>query len=162
MSTTPPPEDRPTEPLRPGHSAPAVAAPAVDPNVILLRLEDTIGSLRTGLMVVGVIAVAALGVAIYALLSEQRGDTRDGSRTAQLEDRVDRLSRQIQNQPAAVAGGGSDTAALDQRVDALERTVKTLASRPATDATKAVEELAGRIDALSRDVEQLKQAQPTP
>lgn len=135
--------------------------PPPDPNISLLRLEDSIASLRTGLMIVGVIAVAALGVAIYALLgdSTQSGAASDG-RVAQLEDRVDRLGQQPEN-PAAGAGG-SDLAALGERVAALERTVKTLADRPSTDATQAIEQLSGRIDELSRDVEQLKQAETTP
>ena len=79
------PPDRPTEPLRP---APAPAprqpvayepapAPAVDVTAVLVRLEDAVNSVRTGLMIVGVIAVAALGVAIYALVRE--GDTSSGA-----------------------------------------------------------------------------------
>jgi hypothetical protein len=141
------------------------AAPGVDPNVILLRLEDAIGSLRTGLTIVGVIAVAALAVAIYALVQADgsssggsRGDLATDSRVSQLEDRVDRLSRQVQE---LRSGGGGDNAALDSRIAALERTVKTLASRPSTDPTPAIDELSGRLESLSRDVEQLKQT-PTP
>jgi hypothetical protein len=140
------------------------AAPGVDPNVILLRLEDAIGSLRTGLTIVGVIAVAALAVAIYALVQADdsssggsRGDLATDSRVSQLEDRVDRLSRQVQE----LRSGGGDNAALDSRIAALERTVKTLASRPSTDPTPAIDELSGRLESLSRDVEQLKQT-PTP
>jgi polyhydroxyalkanoate synthesis regulator phasin len=171
MSTTPPP-DRPTERLQPMPPPPVYegrgVASAVDPNVVLLRLEDAIGSLRTGLTIVGVIAVAALAVAIYALVQaddSSSGGSRSGlatdSRVSQLEDRVDRLSRQVQS---LRSGGGSsgDTAALDSRITALERTVKTLASRPSTDPTQAIDELSGRLDGLSRDVEELKQAQPTP
>ncbi|MEA2221954.1 MAG: hypothetical protein QOH83_330 [Solirubrobacteraceae bacterium] len=142
------------------------AAPGVDPNVILVRLEDAIGSLRTGLTIVGVIAVAALAVAIYALVQandSSSAGSRNGlatdSRVSQLEDRVDRLSRQVQD---LRSGGGGDSAALDSRIAALERTVKTLASRPSTDPTPAIDELSGRLDALSKDVEQLKQTQTPP
>jgi outer membrane murein-binding lipoprotein Lpp len=120
-------------------------------------LEDTIASLRTGLMVVGVIAVAALGVAIYALVS---GGTSGGSQTderlSQIETRVNSLSRQVEN--PATSGGAGDPA-LGGRVEALERAVKMLAERPATDPTKAIEELSARIDSLSKDIEQLKQTQ---
>jgi hypothetical protein len=142
------------------------AAPAADPNVILLRLEDAIRSLRTGITIVGVIAVAALAVAIYALVQangSSSGGARSGvasdSRVSQLEDRVDRLSRQVQE---LRGGGGSDSAALDSRISALERTVKTLASRPSTDPTQAIDELSGRLDSVARDVEQLKQTQTPP
>lgn len=169
MSTTPPPPDRPTEPLRPAVPAQVVqervVAPTVDPSVILLRLENAIGSLRTGLTIVGLIAVAALGVAIYALLkddSSSRGGSRRGlatdARVSQVDGRVDRLSRQLQNVRA-----GSDTAALGSRVDALERTVKTLASRPAAgDPTQAIDQLSSRVDTLTRDVDRLKQSQSPP
>jgi len=164
MSTTPPP-DRPTERLRP--TSPPVyeerVAAGVDPNVVLLRLEDAVGSLRTGLMVVGVIAVAALAVAIYALT--QAGDSGGGSRSglasdervSQLDDRIDRISRQVQG---LRAGGGTGGNEVEDRVAALERTVKTLAERPSTDPQQAIDQLSERIDDISRDVDELKQAPP--
>jgi hypothetical protein len=169
-----PPPDRPTEPLRPTPRAPIepeyavgerVVTPAIDPNAILLRLEDSLASLRTGLMIVGVIAVAALGVAIYALMKDDGGGTgsRNGlatdSRVSQLDDRIDRLSRQVQA-VRSDASGGADAAALGARVKALEGTVKELADRPVPgDATQAVQKLSDRIDAVTADVEQLKAAQ---
>jgi polyhydroxyalkanoate synthesis regulator phasin len=163
------PPDRPTEPLRPTPAPrqpvayePA-PAPAVDVTAVLVRLEDAVNSVRTGLMIVGVIAVAALGVAIYALMKDD--DTSSGgggasnSRVATLEDRVDRLSRQVQDARSS-NNSSDDTSALADRVDALERTVKTLADRPQPgDATQAVKELSDRIDDIAGDVEQLKTAQ---
>ena len=170
------PPDRPTEPLRPAPPpAPAprqpvaydayevAPPPAVDVTAVLARLEDAVNSVRTGLMIVGVIAVAALGVAIYALMKDDdtssRGGSATSSRVATLEDRVDRLSRQVQSARAS-ANNSDDTEAVADRVDALERTVKTLADRPQPgDATQAVRELSDRIDDLAADVEQLKTAQ---
>lgn len=168
------PPDRPTERLQPqpppqGPGPPIVeeryVAPAADPNAILLRLEDAVNSLRTGLMIVGVIAVAALGVAIYALMKDDdagtatRGNAASESRVSQLDDRVDRLSRQVQA-ARAEARGNDDAAELGDRVEALEGTVKQLADRPAPgDATQAVQDLADRIDDVAADVEQLKTAQ---
>jgi len=165
------PPDRPTERLQPQPPPPRppvveerYVAPAADPNAILLRLEDAVNSLRTGLMIVGVIAVAALGVAIYALMADDDGGAGTGnaasdSRVSQLDDRVDRLSRQVQDVRADVRGGG-DTAELGDRVEALENTVKELAERPAPgDATQAVQELSDRIDDVTADVEELKSAQ---
>ena len=169
------PPDRPTEPLRPApapaprrpvaYEAHEVAPPppAVDVTAVLAHLEDTINSVRTGLMFVGVIAVAALGVAIYSLMKDDDTSSRGGgatsSRVATLDDRVDRLSRQVQS--ARASSNNSDaTSAVADRVDALERSVKTLADRPQPgDATAAVKELADRIDDLAADVEQLKTAQ---
>jgi hypothetical protein len=171
MSTTPPP-DRPTERIQPVAPPPPprpvyeerVVTPAVDPNVVLLRLEDAIGSLRTGLTIVGIIAVAALGVAIYGLMKDDgstgsRSGLASDERVSQLDDRIDRLSRQVQSVRAG--GGAASTAADEARVAALERTVKELASRPSTDPQQAIDELSSRLDAVGKDVEALKQAQQT-
>jgi hypothetical protein len=165
MSTTPP--DRPTERLRPS-PPPAYDERGGDPNLVLLRLEQTIGSLRTGLMAVGVIAVAALGVAAYALVKANDDGGRSGStsglatnkRVSQLDDRLDRLSRQVQDARSGdnAAGGGD----VSDRVAALERTVKSLADRPSTDPQEAIDQLSGRIDDVAKDVEALQQGQSTP
>jgi len=164
------PPDRPTERLQPQPPPQPIveeryAVPAADPNLVLLRIEDSLASLRTGLMIVGVIAVAALGVAIYALMKEDDAGTNSRSglasdaRVSQLDDRIDRLSRQVQA-ARSDASGGDEAAAVDERVAALEKTVKTLADRPAPgDATQAVDELSDRIDDVTADVEQLKTAQ---
>ena len=175
------PPDRPTERLQPQPPPPPprppvveeryeerYVAPGADPNAILLRLEDAVNSLRTGLMIVGVIAVAALGVAVYALMKDDddggatRGNAASDTRVSRLDDRVDRLSRQVQA-ARAEARGNDDAAKLGDRVEALEGTVKQLADRPApADASQAVRDLADRIDDVAADVEQLKAAQPAP
>ena len=162
MSSVPPP-DRPTRPLRPSPPPPVVEERVVERDVdvgtALARLEDTLESLRTGLMIVGALAVLALGVAIYALLNDDDGGgSRAGlasdERVSRLDDRVDRLSRQVRG----VRAGNRDSAAVEDRVASLERTVETLAERPAAgDATQAVEELSERIDDLATDVERLEQ-----
>ena len=164
------PPDRPTErlqpqpPPRPPVVEERYVAPAADPNAILLRLEDAVNSLRTGLMIVGVIAVAALGVAIYALMKDDdagagSGNAASDARVSQLDDRIDRLSRQVQD-ARSDARSNDDAAGLGDRVEALENTVKELADRPAPgDATDAVQELSDRIDDVTADVEQLKSAQ---
>lgn len=165
------PPDRPTERLQPQpprqpYVEERVVSPAVDTHAVLLRLEDSIQSLRTGLMIVGVIAVAALGVAIYSLMRDDGGTSASGanaasdSRVSQIDDRVDRLSRQLQDLRSD-GGGEDDATALADRVEALEGTVKELADRPTPgDATQAVQELSDRIDDLAADVEQLQTAQP--
>ncbi|HVF79340.1 MAG TPA: hypothetical protein VNA28_13665 [Solirubrobacteraceae bacterium] len=168
MSTTPPP-DRPTErlaPTPPPVYEERVVTPAVDPNAILLRLEGAIGSLRTGLMVVGVIAVAALGVAVYALMKADdasSGESRSGLasdvRVSQLDDRIDRISRQIQG---LRSGAGSSSDAVEARVAAIEKTVETLAERPSTDPQQAIDQLSKRIDQIAQDLEALQQGQSAP
>jgi hypothetical protein len=67
---------------------------------------DRLGSLRTGLVVVAVIALAALGVALWALLDDTGdSDRQDASRVRveRLADRVDRLESQLGE---AASGGG--------------------------------------------------------
>lgn len=166
--STPPPPDRPTQPLPPARHVPLVdervVAPAVDLNVVLLRLEDAVVSLRNWILVVGVIALAALGVALYALLRDDsgtRGSSRRGlassERVSRLDGRVDRLSRQVQG----VRAGGRGDAVLADRVDGLERRIKTLADQPSGgDSTQAIEQLSSRVDALARDVDALKKSTP--
>ena len=174
MATTPPPPDRPTEPLRPIRPEPPVVeeryvAPAgVDTTSMLLALEDAVGALRTWLAVVGLVAAAALGVAIYALTQDD-DDTTRGSRSglasdervSRLDDRIDRLSRQVQSLRAGDSGGDSN-AELGDRLDELEGTVETLGERQSPDATQAIEELSGRIDELRSDVDALEQGAGTP
>jgi hypothetical protein len=168
------PPDRPTEPLRPQPRQPQPVAyepvpppvQTVDVSAVLVRLEDAVNSVRTGLMVVGVIAIAALGVAVYALIKANDTST-DGSaggvssaRIAKLDDRIDRLSRQVQDVRSQSRSSSGDASGLGDRVAALEKTVRELAARPTPgDATQAVKELSGRIDDLAGDVDQLKRAQ---
>lgn len=167
-----PPPDRPTEPLRPARPAPVVeervvAAPAVDPNVILLRLEDAIEGLRTWLVIVGIVALAALGVAVYALATDDEGDGRGtGSQTglasdervSQLENRIDRISRQVQDLRSDA--GSDDAAKLADRIEALERSAPSQGS--GAEAGQAVEQLSERVDGLAEDIEELKSAQAAP
>lgn len=184
--STPPPPDRPTEPLGRARPAPVVdervaapqprvveervAAPPVDSHALLLRLEATIDALRTWIVVVGVLALVALGVALYAAIDDGTARGGGGStsglasdeRVSQIDDRVDRLSRQLQALRADGSGGG-DSAALANRIGELESTVKSLPSSGGSAASgtqDAIDELSSRIDDLASDVEALKQAQP--
>src|SRR5436305_3931858 len=162
MSTVPPPEG-PTERLPPPPPAVVrerVAVPAIDAGA----LHRAVDSLRTWLLIVGVLALAAIGLAIYAVVrADQPGGSRRGLAT---DARVDKISNELKALRASGGGAGaptgtSSTAALTARVDqlssqiqslrtggtaaplaarvaTLESTVKTLASRPATtDPTQA-------------------------
>jgi prefoldin subunit 5 len=113
-----------------------------------------------------VFGVAALGVAIYSLMKDD--DTGSGSRSglasdsrvSRLDDRVDRISRQVQSLRSS---GGASSDGVEDRVAAVEKTVKTLAERPSTDPQQAIDELSNRIDDVAQDVEALKQqSQTTP
>jgi TolA-binding protein len=174
MSTTPPP-DRPTERLQPAAPPPQyerVVQPGVpvatDATLLFARLEDAISSLRTALVVVGVLAVAALGLALYAVLhdSGSTGTTRGAAsadRVARLDDRVDRLSRQVQQ----LRSGSAGAPALTRRLDELSRQVAALRSQGGSDAAsqdtaQGLQDLNQRVDDLSRRVDELSQAPTTP
>jgi outer membrane murein-binding lipoprotein Lpp len=160
-----------------------VAVPAVD-----VALERAVDSLRTWLLIVGVLALAAIGVAIYAVVrADQPGGSRRGLAT---DARVDKISNELKalkagagaSSPAAATSSttalsarvdqlssqiqslrtGGTPAALGGRVATLESTVKTLAARPAgSDPTQALSQLSSRVDTLASDVAQLKQSQTT-
>jgi polyhydroxyalkanoate synthesis regulator phasin len=168
MSTTPPP-DRPTERLQPTPPPPQYER-AVEPRAPMAAdatlLITAISSLRTWLVLVAVLAVAAVGLGLYAVLRNDNGTTRGSAsadRVARLNDRVDRLSRQVRQLRSASSG----TSALSRRVDALSRQIAALRSQGAngsspTDPTQAIQDLNKRVDDLSRQVQQLGQAQTTP
>lgn len=177
MSTTPPPPpDRPTQRLQP-QPPPVdyeqrvvergVAAPATDWSVVFARLQDSISSLRTGLVLIGILSALALGLALYALLGDDNGGGRRGAsseRVSRLDDRVDRLSRQVQG----LRAGDSATSALADRVDRLSRSVTALRSQAAKgaaaapDSTQAIDQLGQRVDDLSRQLQDLRQKSTTP
>jgi polyhydroxyalkanoate synthesis regulator phasin len=145
---------------------PAVAP--VDPNLMFVRLEDAISSLRTGLIFVGVLTVLAIGLAIYAITQTNDNNsngTRAGAssqRVATLDDRIDRLSRQVQQARADARAAR----ALTTRIDSLSRSVSALraqgagggaaASQVASDITA----LDKRLTAVEQQVQDLK-ANPT-
>jgi polyhydroxyalkanoate synthesis regulator phasin len=174
MSTPPLPPDRPTERLQPAAPPPQYervvdprAPVATDATILFTRLEDAISSLRTWLAVIGLVAVAALGLGLYAVLRNDTGATgatASADRVARLNDRVDRLSRQVQELRSATSG----TTALSRRVDALSRQIATLRSSQgangssSTDTTRALQDLNRRVDDLTRQVQQLGGTQTTP
>ena len=149
-----------------------IVEPVVDPNVILLRLEDAIDSLRSWLLIIGLVALAALAVAIYAVVDDDTSRGRGSAtglasddRVSRIENRVDRLSRQVQDlRTGDTASGGGDTAALAGRIDDLEAAVEDLPSSGAASSgtQEAIDTLSSRIDDLARDVQQLKSSQSTP
>lgn len=172
MSTVPPPEPPtrridPAPPPAPVYEErvvePAVAP--VDPNLMFVRLEDAISSLRTALVFVGVLTVIAIGLAVYAIM--QANDAKDNNangrtgassqRVAQLDDRIDRLSRQVQSARADAAAAR----ALTTRVDSLSRSVSSLRSQAgsgsaaSSQVTQAMTDLDKRVTTLEQQVKDL-------
>lgn len=168
------PPDRPTEPLQP---RPAVvreeyaADPGVDP-AWAVRFEDRIRSLKRLLALVGVLALAGLGLAAWALLRDDDTDAGPSpERVARVSEKVDRLERRL--------GGASEESDTQQLEDgltgkadaadlqALRREVRELRSAAADaepsgsssgDSSGAVSALDGRVDDLTEQVEELRTA----
>lgn len=128
------------------------------------QLLDKLRSLQTALALVGVLAAAALGVALYAVLSsDEEGDGRgaSSSRVSQLEEDVDRLNERVEDRATE-----NSVSELRQDVEELNGDVEQAQSEGggAEEATQAVEDLRGDVDQLEQQVEDLAQqaeAQPS-
>jgi hypothetical protein len=156
MTARPPPEE-PTRPLPPARPiATGEAVVRTEPEERLwAEVHDRLGSLRTGLIVVAVIALAALGVALWALLEDDADRTGASRvRVERLADRVDRLESQVAQTASegGVAAIRNRQAALQRQVEALRVTVGQ--SRA---ATQNVEETAAAVEALQDDLDGLEQ-----
>jgi outer membrane murein-binding lipoprotein Lpp len=161
MATVPP--EGPTEQLHPRPAAVVsepVGVPVVE-SATLVRLEQVIGGLRTWLAVLGVVALAAIAVAVYALI--KANDNGPGSGRGYASNaRVDRISNDVKALRAGGAAsattggaGGAGTVAaagLSARVDQLASQVRTLATGSTASGSAA---LAGRVAALESSVRSL-------
>jgi FtsZ-interacting cell division protein ZipA len=167
MTARQPPEE-PTRPIPPARSI------ATEHTVVRTESEerlwaevlDRLGSLRAWLLVVGVIALAALGVALWALLDND-ADREDASRVRveRLADRVDRLESQVAETASegGLAAIRDRQAALQRRVQALRVTVeesRAAAQDVEENAAAAVEALQDSVDGLEQRLEAVEQQQP--
>lgn len=168
MVSMPPPSadppEEPTRPLPPTTTEPAgpvyereVAAPVEDPyrtEILLNRLR----SLRTALAIVGVIAVAALAVAVYAVLTmEEESDAGGGAsrqRVADLEERLDALEADVATKDD-VNQITADVQALSDSVDEVARQARSAASG---DNSGTDEQARSSIDQLNENVQTLTQS----
>ena len=127
--------EEPTRPLPPATPPPArvgvereVAAPVEDPYRTELLL-DQLRSLRSALAIVGLIAVAALAVAVYAVLTRDEvsdaGAGASSQQVADLDDRVDALEADVK------------TRATKNQVSQLSDDVKALSERSPSRATRS-------------------------
>jgi hypothetical protein len=173
------PPDGPTRPLPPTTPAAArpvyereVAAPVDDPYRTEILL-DRLRSLRTALAIVGVIAVAALAVAVYAVLTmEEETDAGGGpsrQQVADLDDRVDALEAEVEDRATKddVNRIADDVQALSVSVERAAKQAQSAASSDSgTDeqARSSINQLNQSITELDqrvRDLEdQAQQQQP--
>lgn len=156
MSRPPDPDPDPDDPTRP--LAPAAyerEVPDTPRDELLWREEllDRLRSLRTAVVLLGVVAVAALGVALWALLSQDQGDSRRGAsveRVRDLEDRVDRLQRGVDRAPSE-----EDLSKLSDDLDALDkRFAKLEAEQSGGGSDQALQDEVQQLSDTVRDLDQ--------
>jgi predicted nucleic acid-binding Zn-ribbon protein len=170
----PPDPDEPTRRLPPTHHPDAPPPPAYEREVAVTAEDefvwreeviDRLNSLRAAVVLLGILAVAALGIALWALLSEeQEGDGRRGAsadRVRDVEERVERLEQDIERAPSRqeVAQLSETVESLDERVAAVEaQGADGGASEQAVEDLQAdVQQLGDAVEPLSDAIEQLDQ-----
>jgi predicted RNase H-like nuclease (RuvC/YqgF family) len=157
----PPDPDEPTRrlPPRAGAYEREVAVTAGDELVWREEVLDRLSSLRSAVVLLGIVAVAALGVALWALLTqEEESDARRGAsveRVRDLEQRVEELEQAVGGASSreAVSQLSENVESLDERVGAVEDRVERQGR-----SEQAVEDLQGDVQQLDDAVEQLGDA----
>jgi outer membrane murein-binding lipoprotein Lpp len=139
----------------------AAAVPVEDPYRTEILL-DQLRSLRTALVIVGLIAVAALAVSLYTVLTkEEESDTHAGAsrqQVATLSDRVDALESDVKDRATKddVNQVADDVQTLSNRVDKLAKQTQP-ADSSATDkeARASIDQLNTTVETLSQDIKDL-------
>jgi DNA repair exonuclease SbcCD ATPase subunit len=162
----PPDPDEPTRRLPPtpppGTYEREVAVTARDDLVWREEVLDRLRSVRSAVVLVGIVAVAALGVALWALLTqEEESDARRGAsveRVRDLEQRVEQLEQDVERASPrdAVSQLSENVESLDERLGAVEDRVEQQGDGAAS--AQAVEDLQGDVQQLGAAVEQLGEA----
>jgi len=151
---TTPPTTPPAEPLRERE----VVTTEPDP-VWVEQIMGRLRSLRGWLALVGVLALAALGVGLWALLSkEEEGDAKQGAavqRVQALEDRVDELEKDTDDAASqnAVDGLRDQQKELEQRVSAVEKQASDGGN--ADDVQADVQQLSDSVEQMGQSIDQL-------
>jgi outer membrane murein-binding lipoprotein Lpp len=169
----------PEEPTR--HLPPAQAPPPRvrereylgpdDGGGLLAELQDQVRSLRTAVVLLGLLSVVALGIAAWALLKSHDDTTTtttqpggaSAARVSRLQDRVSNLETKVGNR--ATTGGLNDLKTqqkdLADRVDKLESKsgqTQNAASKDTVDqVSQDVQDLQKRVENLEK-----QQANPSP
>ena len=204
MSIPPPPDDpnRPDQPTQPlgvpvPPAAPVAPAPRVrerevvvdqvvepefDPRFALAQLQDGLRSLRTAVVMLGLLSLAALALGAYALYqaeendNERTGDAGSSNRVAQLEDRVQELEQDLDRRTRGTAESGDVNAvekALNDKADAKdvqaledqiaeigEQSRQPAQAEPDPETTQAINDLSERLDELQQAFEEAQQQAP--
>jgi hypothetical protein len=184
--STPEPPDRPTQPTRPiaPPGAPTQPIPPVAPRDPVVEervveraareplIVEDLRALRRWLTLIGVLALIATGVAVWALVKVQQVDDRaaDSDRVSALAAQVHVLERRVRrasqasdvarlDQRLAAKSDKVDVRALDRRLTRVEKSASS-ASRGGRDATTQVNTLQRRVDSLARELGRVSRRVP--
>jgi gas vesicle protein len=150
------PPVQPAEPVREREVVTTEPGPGWEQEIL-----DRLRSLRTGLALVGVLATAALGVGLWALLSqEEEGDAQQGAsreRVQSLENQVDELESQTEDaaSQSSVDRLRDQQQELEERLSAVEE--QSSDDGGAEDVQADVRELSDAIEQNGQAIEQLDQ-----
>jgi hypothetical protein len=108
-------------------------------------VRDELRSLRTGLLVFGVLGIVALGIAVWALVDDDSGGERvSATRVVELERRLDDLRSEVAQPSGAIASLRARQAALEKQIAALSDGLQQRAARTNAEL-RLIEQ---RLDAL--------------
>lgn len=158
------PADPATEPLNPVAQRQARGPYRAEPYVADPRPAEAafwrLEGLRTALTIVGLIAVIAVGLAVWALLRSEHNNRRvtggAPGTIAALTTRVDRLQATVRSLRSSGGTRATTPQSLAAQVSALQQTEKQLSTRIGHAGNGAqVTQLASKESALSAKVSQL-------
>jgi ElaB/YqjD/DUF883 family membrane-anchored ribosome-binding protein len=164
-----PPEEPPTRRIDPLPPTTGVAQErevvTEEPAVSRAEVLDEVRSLKTATAIIGVVAILALGAALWALLDngdgDSGGDARGASneRVSDLEQRVDRLENDVEDTASdkAVSELRQDVEQLDQRVGKVSQSAGDNSGDEETQ--QAIEQLGQNVEQLDQRVDDVEQAQ---
>lgn len=151
----------PTRVARPGYAESAVYE---DPGAVALRWQRALDSVRTAVALVGILAVAALAVGIWALVRAQDNRSSATNRTGlasqaevtALNGRINRLTGAVNADHGTAGAAAASVAAQSGHVAALRSEVKALQG---ANHSQQIGTLSGRVQKLESQVAQLNAAQ---
>jgi hypothetical protein len=150
-------------PVRPAVRERSAVYVAQEEAVWRQEVLDRLRSQTAAIAMLAVLAVAALGVGLWALYSQGQDDNdASGARVRQLEQRVDAVESRLQQR----AGARQDVTALRQEQRALDERLRVL-EQSAEDAgenldamSQAVSGTQQAVEQVEERVEQLEQLEP--
>jgi hypothetical protein len=161
----------PTEPAQPIREREVVTGHELEPAWVE-EVLDRLRSVRAAVALLGVVAVAALGVALWALVTqEEEGDARRGAsseRVGDLEDRVDDLESEMRDAASGDAVDrlrdgqerlGERLRTVEDRADGASGAAIDDLQQDMTRLGDAIEDVGGTLEDLEQRVDDLERQQ---